>query len=224
LLFWPGNRKFSRLGAIWSAYRSRNLGDRLRPLIRYLLCPFEFLIEAVPKHGTVLDVGCGDGLFLSLLHGDGHVEERLLVGIDPAENKIANAKQVNGKAIEFVCAEIGSMRSESVDCISVVDVLYLLPLDRWDGFLQHCVRCLKPGGRLVIKEVHDRPRWKRQIAYLQELFSIYVSRMTKGDHPHFESIETYCEYLTKAGVSVTKVQPVDKGYFHAHVLFLASKS
>lgn len=224
LSFWPRSRKISRLRAIWNAYRSKKLGDRLRPLVRYLLCPFEPLIEAVPKQGTVLDVGCGDGLFLSLVHGDGGANERLLVGIDPAENKIINAKQLGGGAIEFLCAEIGSMQSDSVDCISVVDVLYLLPIDRWEGFLQHCVRCLKPRGRLLIKEVHDRPRWKRQIAYLQELFSIYVSRMTKGDHPHFESIETYCRYIEMAGASVTKVQPVDRGYPYSHVMFVASKT
>lgn len=188
------------------------------------MCPFEPLIEAVLKHGTVMDVGCGDGLFLSLLHEERGVDERLLIGIDPAENKIANARHLDMKAIEFLCAEIGSMKSESVDCISVVDVLYLLPLDRWNDFLQQCVRCLKPRGRLVIKEVHDRPKWKRQIAYLQEVFSIYVSRMTKGDHPHFESIETYCRYIETAGASVVKVLPVDRGYFHAHVLFVASKS
>lgn len=121
------------------------------------MCPFEPLIDAVPEQGTVLDVGCGDGLFLSLLYGDGNSNERVLVGIDPAENKIINAKQLGVRAIEFLCAEIGSMKSDSVDCISVVDVLYLLPIDRWNSFLRHCVRCLKPHGRLVIKEVHDRP-------------------------------------------------------------------
>jgi 2-polyprenyl-3-methyl-5-hydroxy-6-metoxy-1,4-benzoquinol methylase len=200
------------------------LGDRLRPFVRYVMCPFEPLIHAIPKEGAILDVGCGDGLFLSLLHADQDARERVLVGIDPAKNKIDNAKQLDAKSIEFLCAEIGSMKSDSVDCISIIDVLYLLPLDRWRDFLQHCVRCLKPNGRLIVKEVHDLPRWKRQIAYVQELFSIYVSGMTKGDHPHFESIATYREYLERAGTIVERVQPLDAGFLHAHVMFLARKS
>lgn len=205
------------------AYNSDRLLDRLRPGIRYLSCPFHALIDAVPKTGSVLDVGCGDGLFLRLLNRDSETTERLTIGIDPDPKKIKNAKLLNADAINFVCAEIGAMCSESIDCVTVVDVLYLLPIEMWHDFLRQCVRCLKPGGLLIVKEVHDRPRWKWLVVYAQELFSIYCSRMTQGDHPHFESIATYHKYIERAGCIVERLQPLDAGFLHAHLMFLARR-
>jgi 2-polyprenyl-3-methyl-5-hydroxy-6-metoxy-1,4-benzoquinol methylase len=133
---------------------------------------------------------------------------RVLIGINPDLRKIKNAKSGvdrDGSTEKFLNVEIHAISSESIDCITVMDVRYLLPLDRWSHFPHHCVRVLKPAGFLVIKEVHDRPKWKLLISYFQELFSIYVSRMTQGNHPHFQSIDTYRQRIEGAGASVAQV-------------------
>src|SRR5207237_246924 len=44
---------------------------RALQVYRPYICPFEALISEVPKDATVLDIGCGGGLFLGLLDAAG---------------------------------------------------------------------------------------------------------------------------------------------------------
>ncbi|MCK7513273.1 MAG: hypothetical protein MZV70_60750 [Desulfobacterales bacterium] len=46
---------------------------------------------------------------------------------------------------------------------------------------------MRPGGRLIVKEVVDRPRWKYWAIMAQETLSVSLFGITKGDRPHFEA-------------------------------------
>ena len=171
----------------------------------------------------MLDIGCGDGLLLFLLglRGEARAGER--VGIDIDERKIGNARQGAAASARFETTDVSSMPSASFDCVSIVDVLYLLPLPRWKDFLSHGVRVLRPGGLLIVKEVADTPRWKHWIGHVEELLAIKVLRMTRGDSPHLEPVDVYRAALEEAGTEVVRVERIDAGRPHAHVLLLARK-
>ena len=187
---------------IWCAYCHAPMSCRLRVVIRYLSCPFKSLLSEFPLNGRILDVGCGDGLLLYLLNREPNPSTRECVGIDVAENKISNARKLGIDSIEFHQMDISDVPSESFGCVSITDVLYLLPISSWASFLRECIRVLKKSGLLIVKETLDRPRWKFLFAYTQELLSIYVMRMTKGGHPHMESHEFYEESIKTAGAEV----------------------
>ncbi len=208
---------------IWCAYCHAPMSCRLRVIIRYLSCPFKSLLSEFPLNGRVLDVGCGDGLLLYLLNREPNPSTRECVGIDVAENKIANARQLRLDSIKFYREDVADVPSESFDCVSITDVLYLLPFSSWATFLKECIRTLRKDGLLIVKETVDRPRWKFLIAYLQELLSIYLTRMTKGAHPHLESLDVYQESISAAGAEVFQTKRIDAGLPYPHVLFLARK-
>ena len=208
---------------IWCAYRHAPMSCRLRVVIRYLTCPFDSLLPEFPLNGRILDVGCGDGLLLYLLNREPRPSARECVGMDISENKIVNARELRLDNVKFHSADVANVPSESFDCVSITDVLYLLPISAWASFLKECVRALQKDGILIVKETHDRPRWKFLIAYMQELFSIYVTRMTKGDHPHLESLDFYRDSIKAAGAEVFQTKRLDAGFPYPHVLFLARK-
>jgi ubiquinone/menaquinone biosynthesis C-methylase UbiE len=208
---------------IWRAYCRASIRCRLRIVIRYLSCPFRSLLPEFPLNGRILDVGCGDGLLLYLLNREPNPCARECVGIDVAENKIANARDLRLDSIKFHRADVADVPSESFDCVSITDVLYLLPISSWADFLKECIRALRKDGLLIVKETLDRPRWKFLIAYMQELLSIYVTRMTKGDHPHLESLDFYQESIRAAGAEVFQTKRLDAGFPYPHVLLLARK-
>jgi len=191
-------------------------------VIRFLTCPFERFLEAVPKVGRVLDVGCGDGQLLMWLTRDPD-SQRLGVGIDFDEQKILHATRAAIPDAEFCCHDITPLLSESFDAVCIAHVMYLIPLAQWPDLLEQCFRVLKKGGVLVIMEVVDDHSWKSRLAHLQELISVYVTRMTKGEVVTSWSAETHRSAIEKAGGSHVRVEPVDGGYLHPHVLFTACK-
>lgn len=208
---------------LWSAYRQMPFTARLRVMMRRVLCPFDALLSEFPIRGRILDVGCGDGLLLHLLRCRDGAGPREYVGVDPSEKKIAVARRLGRTDAEFHVGTVETLRSNEYDCVSIVDVLYLLPLSEWTAFLQHCVRVLRPGGLLIVKEVTSDPRWKYWCIYLQELISIKITRMTQGSMPHFESVNVYRRSVDAAGVEIITVRRLDAGRPYAHFLITARK-
>ena len=211
------------LRAIWRAYAASPLILRLRVVGRYVLCPFAALIRAFPPAGRILDIGCGDGLLLFLLSLDNGSSARSYTGIDVDPRKIGNAKGAAIAHAEFHVQDVSMLPPAAFECVSIIDVLYLLPLERWPEFLGHSVRALKPNGRLIVKEAAAVPRWKARLGYLQELVAIKLMGMTTGDMPHLEPTDVYRASIEAAGAKVFRIERVDARRPHAHVLLVAEK-
>jgi len=208
-------------GDIWQAYRDCPISARLRVLARYVLCPYSSLLGLFPSAGRILDVGCGDGLLLFLLSLE--AKSRTYVGIDIDESKIAIARRARISNAEFLLGEVSTLPPDSYDCVSIVDVLYLLPKSRWAEFLEQSVRVLGKNGLLIVKEVTDEPHWKYWFAYLEEILAIKVIRMTKGNAPHFETSDIYRAHLEAAGTHVFRIERIDARRPVAHLVFLGRK-
>ncbi len=216
----PGSNPIAE---IWRSYRDCPFGVRVRVLGRYVLCPYRSLLGLFPPSGRFLDVGCGDGLLQLLLSIESGSQARTYLGIDPAEDKIENARRARIQQAEFMVGEVAELEAGTYDCVSIMDVLYLMPQADWPKLLDHAVRVLKIKGLLIVKEVIDRPRWKRWVTYLEELAAIKFLRMTKGQSPHFETLETYRAAIEGAGAEIIQVKPIGAWRPAAHCLFLARK-
>jgi 2-polyprenyl-6-hydroxyphenyl methylase/3-demethylubiquinone-9 3-methyltransferase len=216
-------RSLALLREIAGAYRHCPVGCRLRVLGRYILCPFGAVLRRIPADASVLDVGCGDGLLLFLVSREAAHRPRTHVGIDIDDAKIRNARSAGIPDAEFLVADIAAQPPETYDCVTIIDVLYLLPKSCWVGFLKEAFRVLRPDGVMLVKEVADRPRWKYWIAYLEELVSVKVIGMTKGGSPHLESADVYRAHIEVAGGDVVEVQQIGGGRPAPHVVFVARK-
>src|SRR5687767_5250391 len=73
-------------------------GDSITQRFRPYICPFEELLPIVPTGSSVLDVGCGAGLFLGLLAVEGKI--RSGVGFDSAASAIRIAQRMRQRAAE----------------------------------------------------------------------------------------------------------------------------
>lgn len=205
------------------AYRRESLLTRLHVILRVLTCPFKILLKYLPKSGSLLDVGCGHGLLLRLLHADTARREMLLFGIDHDAEKIKGAQRYPLPNLHFSHQEIDHFPAEAFDTVSVMDVLYSIQEKQWHNILISCFRVLRPGGTMVVKEVIDKPRWKYLAIMIQEYLSVKVFGITKGDHPHFESAGAYHHALNLAGFKVTEALPLKTFGWISHYLIVARK-
>jgi len=208
---------------IWRAYGASSLSTRLRVIGRSFVCPYHAFLHHFPRSGSILDVGCGDGLLELLLSWQPQSSQRTYVGIDHAEDKIDGACLAAIAGARFEVRDLSAVAPEQFDCVALVDVLYCVPVGEWPAFLAQCSRVLKPGGTLILKEVVDRPRWKYWFSYLEEILAIKVLKMTQGQSPHFESEAVYRSAIDGSGSYVAEVVRLDAGRPYPHCLFVARK-
>ena len=179
------------LRTAWNAYEGEPLATRAHVAARALTCPFGPLIDRFPTRGVVLDVGCGHGLLINLLARDPSRCGLQLYGIDHDAAKIEAARRTAPSGVELSTNPLNALPAAGFDAVSILDVLYTVRRDVWGDILGGCFRVLRPGGKLIVKEVVDRPRWKYWAIIAQETLSVSLFRITKGDRPHFEPPGTY---------------------------------
>jgi SAM-dependent methyltransferase len=107
----------------------------------------EFLAGRVP--GVALDAACGTGRFAEFLAKRGHQ----VIGVDSSPDMLAYARQrVPGG--EFHVAELERLPLPD-DCVDViVCALALVHVARLEPVLAEFARVLRPGGDLVISDIH----------------------------------------------------------------------
>jgi len=198
------------------------LFNQIHIWVRKKLVPLHILESLVPKEGTIVDLGCGHGFFANYLKV--HSSARRVIGLDLDQQKICFARlKYKDSGLEFRSFDIRSEALlESVDCITILDVLYLIPLSEQKIILEQCFNNLREGGLLICKEVDTRPRWKFTLCFLEECFAVKIFRITKGADLFFQPSKRLIECLEQIGFEVS-FRSLGKGYFHPHALFLGKK-
>ena len=135
--------------------------------VRFSILRQRFLDELgqyLPEKGEILDVGCGFGLF-SLYYALENPQRRLF-GVDLSSRRIQMARKaaqlLGVDNVEYSVGDAASWRPESsYDAIYLIDLMHHLPRDSVRGLVSALRRSLRPGGRLIVKDVDSQPAWKR---------------------------------------------------------------
>lgn len=125
--------------------------------------------------GTVLDVGCGSGTALTELAKA--FPNSSFVGIDPAANMIAEAKERFGDMAN-VRFEVGYGEaigdSERYDLVTTLDCMH--DMTNPQGTVRAVYRALKPDGAWLIKDIRASERYdenlKNPVAPMMYAFSV----------------------------------------------------
>ncbi|MFZ6008943.1 MAG: 1-acyl-sn-glycerol-3-phosphate acyltransferase [Bacteroidota bacterium] len=175
----------------------------------------------VPRHATVLDLGCGYGFLCYMLHFLSG--ERTITGVDYDEDKIAAANHCFSKTdrINFIAADISKYALGKYDVIIIADVLHYLEPALQDDMINRCLRALNPGGRLVIREGNTELKDRHQGTKVTEFFSVKLLKFNKSvNELHFIS----GEHITAlARVSGFEVNILDDTKLTSNVIFVVEK-
>lgn len=203
-------------------YRAADWKTKLYLKIKLKICPLLQLETFVPAQGRMVDLGCGNGLFDFILKIGSPLRE--IIGLDYDEAKLNLAKKIQGGSplCEFRQADLTQLDFPPADVYLLIDVLYLLPYPTQVEILKKCYELLPPGGYVLIKEIDTRPKWKYLWNYFQETLAVKIIGFTRGRKFYFRSSCEWASILRELNFSPSIV-PLDKGYFHAHVLIIGQK-
>jgi len=192
---------------------SAKLYLKLRPRI----IPFELIEKHVPKNGTVVDIGCGFGIFANYLASKS--ENRTVIGIDLNEKRISLAKKIYGHLpnLNFFCGNITNTKIPSTNIITAIDVIHHIPtLELQTNLLKTCFSVLSENGKIIIKDVDTKPFWKYWWNYIHDYL------MTGGEKVLYHDQNAFENLIKKTGFELEKKVSIDK-YPYAHILFIAKK-
>jgi 2-polyprenyl-3-methyl-5-hydroxy-6-metoxy-1,4-benzoquinol methylase len=190
--------------------------------VKFRICPILPMEAYVPDKGTIVDLGCGNGLFAAILKLGSPA--RSIIGIDLDARKIAEARKSLGNVphLDFRLGDVAATDYPRADIFTIVDVLYLIPFEAQERILRMCADALLPGGTLVLKDMDKKPRWKYAWNMIQETLAVKIIGFTLGSRFFFRSRADYTALLEKLGFAVDTV-PLHKGYGYPHILFIAKK-
>lgn len=124
------------------AYRTRFLLD------------LDELLKHLPENGRILDVGCAIG---STDYTIGKLRPGLdITGIDIDPKVVEQANRRNARPnVRYLARPLEEMDGE-YDCVTFIDLLHHVEDEDARGLMVECVRLLKPGGYLFIKDIDRR--------------------------------------------------------------------
>ncbi|MDQ6801314.1 MAG: class I SAM-dependent methyltransferase [Acidobacteriota bacterium] len=203
-------RSFIRaLRVLHREYRKFPMRTRAHVLIRFLTCPFLRVLRHLPPNARLLDIGAGHALFSVFARQNG---ERP-TAIDPDARKVRKFA-----GIQSVIGYDDCIRG-TFDAIAIIDVLYKMPINDWDPFLDRVKLRLKPGGTLLIKEHDPTARVKHSWNRLQERLATAL-HLTLGESFSYETPADFSARLRRHGFESIVAERIDAGYVHPHMLYV----
>lgn len=148
-------------------------------------------LARLPKGSTVLDVGCGTGVYLRRYRELGLVP----LGLEPAQGMLEVARRENPDTrIEQGVATSLPFEDASADAITAIEVLRYLHPEDIERAISEMLRVLRPGGFFFLTLVN---RWALDGFWLfQRLRQARKGALFDRKNPH-------CEFTTPAEIEAT---------------------
>jgi len=205
----------------WMAREIRRLyGDAgviagLYACLRLKLAPIIRIEEYVPRVGTILDLGCGSGIFASILFLGSR--QRSIKGVDVSARRIRTAKLIasGNPNLEFAEGDVSSFALERCDAVTVIDLLHHMDFRKQEQLLQKIHDGVSEETLVLIKDLGKAPWWKYAFHYAQDSLA-YRSGL------YFRSAAEMQSVLRRIGFEVETIS-LAAGYMHPHILYCCRK-
>lgn len=208
----------------WEFAQGKLRGD---PLYRIVLTEC-----ALPSGGTLVDVGCGQGLMLALLaectattrsetwssSGPPLAVFDRLIGIETRSRVAGIARKALGEDATIIEGDARAQVPEKSRVVLFFDVLHMMPAVDQEQVLASTATALEPGGMILIREPDAAAGWRFSAVRAGNM----VKAMLTGNWRqrfHFRTAKEWTACFARLGFRV-EVRGTGKGTPFANVLFV----
>ncbi|MFA5242796.1 MAG: class I SAM-dependent methyltransferase [Sulfuricella sp.] len=184
--------------------------------------------------GSVLDIGCGQGLLAAWLlaakrlsdngkwHSDWPAPPRLesLRGIELVQRDLEWAREALGEQAEFVQGDMCKAKFGQADTVVILDVLHYVKPEAQDEVLRRVRAALPPGGRLLLRIGDADGGFPFRISNLVDQL-VFFARSGRTCTLYCRPLSAWIAALNALGFSV-EVLPMRQDSPFASVLLAAS--
>jgi uncharacterized protein (DUF2062 family)/ubiquinone/menaquinone biosynthesis C-methylase UbiE len=207
----------------WEFARHKLRGD---PIYRATLSS-----DVLTSGGTLLDVGCGQGLTLALLAEARRAEDAgtwppgspppprfdRMAGIETRRRAAASARAALLGDAEIIEGDARTLSLERASAVLLYDVLHLMGLDEQDALLTEAAASLEPGGVVLVREADASAGWRFTTVRLGNRLKAIVFR-TKDQSFHARTEAEWLDCFARRGFSA-EVRRMGDGTPFANLLF-----
>lgn len=215
------SKNSSNLNKLIKLYQTGGFSETFSK-IRIWDAPIEMIEKLVPKKGTILDLGCGDGLLANYLAITR--SKSLIIGI---ENNLIRIKEARRgfKNTKFLKGNMLKNNFPSADVILLVHVLHHLPsYETQIELIKNCKINLKKNGSLIIVEIDRSPLLKFILTWFVDvvIFPIIFEKKLFNFNIFYRSKDKWKLCLKQLGFK-TKIIQAHQNKPFSHVLFCCKK-
>lgn len=181
--------------------------------IRFWNAPFKEIEKKVPKKGTVIDLGCGEGILTNYLATAS--PSRRIIGIELSARRVKFANR-GLKNTQFIKGNVLKINFPKADSIIMSHMLHhLLSYNDQIKLLKKCYISLKKNGKLIIAEVDRGFNFKYLVGWITDILIVpilFENRIINTKIFH-RSKKEWKKILKKNGFKVLSIQSFGKGPF-----------
>jgi trans-aconitate methyltransferase len=160
----------------------------------------------LPRHGRIVDLGCGRGLMLAVLAEEREACDTArpdwdLRGIEYRGRMGGIARRALGDSAHVEQADLTASPTPACRVALLFDVLHLLPEPAQEALLSRIAAAMEPGGLLVIREADAEGGWRFTAGQAtNRLMAILQGRWRRRFH--FRSAAGWAALLERFGFEV----------------------
>ena len=198
------NNLYDVLGEERSEYRACRLGYEQTTEGRMMAHKMDILAPFLTSNASLLEVGCGTGVFLDIAQKRGHK----VLGIDLSHDAVEYAQRAFGVDARTGRLEEVELPSGEFDAVTMWDLIEHVDAPR--SVLAEARRILRDGGILVLETPNVSSLLNRMAHLMQRLrWTLPVGRLYGLGHLYYFSPRTISRLLQETGFTVERIEPAE---------------